>query len=455
MKNRNQKNTTVEKTGNTRVFKFNRSLGVIAFAIALVMFNTAFSQKDELLKSKDITVLNSTAKSLMEKPETQPKALQLLKRAESVKPNFETSMLLGDLYAKMGDGGKAISNYESAASHDPKSGEPQYKIGNVYQRSTNVDMALDHYNKSVTTDPKLALAWKEIGEMQYAKKNGAEAVKAQEQYISLVHASDEDVVRMAFYYFMAKDFTKAGETFKKAYDRGAVQGTALRYYALTLNEQNDLVLGQKIFDEYLQQAKPETVSASDYALYAKMLTESKQDSLAIIAIDKSLAIDSTQITLRQTKAEALYKGKRYTEAVAAYDKLMASRTKPAASDLFGLGRSLYYSENYQRADTTFRKLIEAQPTVAPVYLWAARTNANLDPESTAGLAKPFYEKVIELGQATPDKSKADLKEAYQYLGYYHLLKKEIALSKANWEKVLVIDPQNEQAQNALKLIKKG
>ncbi len=76
----------------------------------------------------------------------------------------------------------------------------------------------------------------------------------------------------------------------------------------------------------------------------------------------------------------------------------------------------------------------------------------MDPESEQGLAKPYYEKTIEVILAKPEQDDSDKKvlvEAYSYLSYYYYLqydKSKKAEDKANVksyaEKVLQIDPEN-------------
>ncbi|HMI77977.1 MAG TPA: hypothetical protein VK484_04250, partial [Ferruginibacter sp.] len=157
-----------------------------------------------------------------------------------------------------------------------------------------------------------------------------------------------------------------------------------------------------------------------------------------------------------------FKLKKYKEAIAAYDSLKVQKTKLASADLYTVGRAYYFDSQsdtldaarqtmqLQKADSSFQKLIESQPNMTVSYIWAARTKVSLDPESENGLAKPFYEKLIEKALPTPDKNKNDLIEAYSYLGYYHFIKGERSVAKTNYEKVLALDPANERAKVAIK-----
>ena len=87
----------------------------------------------------------------------------------------------------------------------------------------------------------------------------------------------------------------------------------------------------------------------------------------------------------------------------------------------------------------------------------ARANSNLDPEATKGLAKPFYEKTVEICLAKNDpRYNPVLIECYSYLGFYHLVAgeksksaSEYETSKGYWNKILKIEPGNSTALKAL------
>ena len=112
-------------------------------------------------KSKNASVLKAVAQAYLQNDKFTADALTLLQKAKSIeKSDYETYILLGDAYTKQVKGGEAVSAFETAATLDPKSGTPQYKIGVVYQRSKNLSSAEEHYNKAIADDPNYALAYK-------------------------------------------------------------------------------------------------------------------------------------------------------------------------------------------------------------------------------------------------------------------------------------------------------
>jgi len=89
----------------------------------------------------------------------------------------------------------------------------------------------------------------------------------------------------------------------------------------------------------------------------------------------------------------------------------------------------------------------------PAYLFRARVYSNLDPDTKEGLAKPHYEKLIEKANLDPVKYAKDILEGYNYLGYYYLVNKQYCESLDYWDKIVTLDPANENAASALKDLK--
>ena len=412
-----------------------------------------FDKALSMSKSKNKVVLQAIAESYLTGDKLASEALSLLLKAKSLDDHDpETFLLLGDAYLAQNDGGLAVSSYERAASLNTALAKPYYKIGLVYLRSRNFSASQEAFNKAIEIDPAYTLAYKEQGELYYQMKEGAKAVKAYETYLSLTENPEANKLRYAFILFMAKDFAKANQVFDKLVQKPDVTPVTLRYYAFSLYEAGNYSRSQKIFDQYFTLIPEQKIEASDYGYYGKLLLKENKDSLASINLQKSLSLESNQPEILQLQAETYFKSKKYTEAIASYKQLMASRTKPISQDYYTIGRAYYLNKQFESADTIFQKLIGLQPTMTVGYLWEARVKSNLDPESENGLAKPYYEQLIEKALANPEKSKNDLLEAYSYLGYYHFLKQELQVSKSYWQKVLQLNPDDEKAEEALQAI---
>jgi tetratricopeptide (TPR) repeat protein len=104
------------------------------------------------------------------------------------------------------------------------------------------------------------------------------------------------------------------------------------------------------------------------------------------------------------------------------------------------------------ADSTFKKITELAPTSFLGYFWLARTNSMIDPEATQGLAKPYYEKVIEVVLDQAERYKTQLTESYRYLGYYYYMQAEALIKKNNKN---ILNKAEEELLTAQSFFSKG
>jgi Flp pilus assembly protein TadD len=406
-----------------------------------------------LTKTKNVEDVKALAAAYLADEHYASEALTLLKKVKSSgTTDSDIDLLLGDAYALQKNAGLAISNYENAAALDAGSAKPLYKIAMIYVLSKTDDIALDYLKKTTSLDPDYAPAFKELGDLHYLMKHGEESVKAYERYLALTENPELGQMRYAFALFMTKDFSKAIDVFKNVINRKEGGNVALRYYGFSLFEAGDTQSAKTIFENYFSKAQPKEIEAIDYTYFGKTLLKLNEDSLAAMNFEKSLNLEKGQTSVVQLLAETQFKMKHYEKSITSYRELMKLRKKPMAQDYYSIGRAQYFTRHYESADSAFVRLTELQPNLAVGYLWLARAKSNLDPESEQGLAKPFYDKYIEMASATPDKSKNELIEAYSYLGYYYFLKNDKVQSKACWQKVIGFNPKDEKAIEALKAI---
>ena len=411
-----------------------------------------FDKALSLSKSRNIAVLQAIGEAYLEGKHTKDALDILLKASTLDNQDASTLALLGDAYLQENNGGLAVTSYEKASAANSKSARPHYKIGLVYLRSKNFAAAQAALMKAVEVDPGYTLAYKELGELFYQLKQGDKAVSYYEKYLALTSKPDTGKLRYAFFLFMAKEFARANEVFKELVEKEDVSSITLRFYAVSLFEAGDYQQSRSLFERYFAKAGADDLEASDYAYFGKLMLKQNEDSLAIENLKKSIALERKQPDILQLLAETYFKAKKYPEAISAYVQLIELKGKASSQDYYSLGRAYYFNKQYELADTIFQKLIEMQPNMTVGYLWEARAKSNLDPESENGLAKPYYEKVIEKASTNPEKNKNDLLEAYSYLGYYHFLKQEMQLSKSYWQKVIALNPDDAKAREALKTL---
>ena len=136
-------------------------------------------------------------------------------------------------------------------------------------------------------------------------------------------------------------------------------------------------------------------------------------------------------------------------------KYYNANEKSTNVDLFNWGIAWFQSGNFQKSDSVFRIYSEKYPDQDFGYYWRARSSAAIDSSMEQGLAVPHYLKVVEIGEAdTTMKSKKHLVESYGYLaGYEANQNKNYEAAIEYFEKLLQLDPDNEQAKKYVKILK--
>ena len=227
----------------------------------------------------------------------------------------------------------------------------------------------------------------------------------------------------------------------------------------------------------------EKMIATDYEYYGRLLSLNGNDSLAIIQFTKAYQLDSANVGVLDNMAKSYEKLKDYAMAIKSYNTFISISGKQSSATVFSIGKnflllaashdspndSLVKDSLLNEATKAFTKVVELSPNSYLGYLWSARAQAQLDPETVLGLAKSNYESCLTLLEAKNqvEKYKLEIVEARRYLGYYYYLASEKAktakdlsltetnkiTSKEHWQKLLIIDPENETAKKALEAIK--
>jgi len=412
----------------------------------------------QLSKSKKVPVLKAVAEAYLTQPQRAGEAVALLLKAKSIKDDAEVEILLGDAYLAQNQAGSAVSAYENAAAMDTKNGEPLYKIGMIYTR-VNPPMAQQSFEKAVAVDPEYTYAYDELADIYYQQKEADKAVAAAEKFRQLSSDPEKIKMRLAFIYVMQGEYAKGNQLFNELVTKENVKPVVYRYYIKSLQatkDSTDSMMSAQVSERFLATAKPEDITPKDYIELGKLYIAMGNDSVGEIQLTKAVALDSKSPEATQAQAEIYYKNKKYREAAEAYKRLVAVKEKPSPNEYLNMARAYSLTEQYPQADTVYTQLVEQYPTNIQVAVEAARVKANIDSTQEEGLAKPLYEKILELANAAPDKNKIFIIEAYKYLGsYYAISEGNLAKGKEYFQKVLALNPNDPQAKQVLEAIRQG
>lgn len=128
------------------------------------------------------------------------------------------------------------------------------------------------------------------------------------------------------------------------------------------------------------------------------------------------------------------------------DELNGTEKKEVISKMF---------EVYKTIETKYPKWENLHYVL---YTHARWTYAYFDPENEQGLAEPYYHQLYDFllnNKELSDQEKAMMVEACQYEASYNYFQKHnVKEARMWWSRILIYDPDNENAKNALAKIKK-
>lgn len=452
----------------------------------------AMFYKAATLGAKNAEVLRETAESYIYAPNKNlDEAIKLLN--EAIKLDAKNPMnyiLLGDAQLEKNptDGSTPIKSYQKASELNPKSTLGILREGKLYQRGRNYNLALDLYKKAIGIDPNFAPAYREIAEVYMMAGQAKNAIENWKKYLEL-NNSDYARYRYMTALYNNKQYKEAieeGENLKK---KGYSDQSKIVYIERLLGYSYDMVgtkgdttsysKGINSMNKFFEMAGPEFKFLSDdYKHKGALLSKLGKDSLGTVELEKGIALDPTgNCELWAEVARIWTKAKNYPKSITAWEKRMGCTKAMTGQDYFELGRAYYFAGNakmkeaatikdakakaakemeanpfYVKADSSFSKLIQMSPSFAAGYFWRGRSSSQLDPTTTTGLAKPYYEKALELTKPEEKTGtyKTNVIEAYEYLGYYYMVKnnnKPNPDSEKYFNEVKTIDPANEKAKN--------
>lgn len=424
------------------------------------------SQIKDLLKpyKKDAKVLTAVGRAYLDAKDTE-KAIAYADQAIARDKKYgDAYVLKGDVAASLDNGGEASMWFEQAVLAEPtnpngyrryaqvnskvnpagsvakleelRAAVPDYPVdiisAEIYDKAGNLDKAIEYYGK-VSLDKMEDYQLASYGTDLFLKGNFDKSLEVA-QYGAKKFPRNAGLNRLTFF-----------------------NSTNLKNYSVALDA------ADKLFNA----SDSAKISEHDYLYlgYANMGAEKYQP--AIEAFNKCLenaSDEGNRADALKNLAEAYQKNGDFANGVDSYQKYLDVKKDRTANDYNSLAQ-MYVTESEKaegdakrelimKADGVYADMVEKFPSVADFStVQRAHLAFTLDPDSKEGLAKPHYEKLIEIIKGHTEKGERDdarLLEAYRYLGAYYLITlNDAASAKPYWESILQIDPENAIAKQAL------
>ena len=459
---------------DSAAFYFNRAAGSTPFGqvaagralLAKGEVGPAESQFDAAVKatkSRDVKVLTMIAQAYGESnSKNMGKAQTYVTAAQTANKGKVDPMLMvarGDIFLHSDQGGgEAMTSYDQATAANPSYAQAYYKKGVLNVRSRNFNAARESLNKAIELDPNYAPAYRELADMYYYAGQYDLALSTFQKYTGLAEKSANTDAQYASFLYLTKKYPEALVEVNKVLQTDSKNLTMNRLRPYLLYETGDFAGAATAMDTYMKTVPADKIIPEDYSYQGRILARAGKPEEGIAVLNKAIAAQpdpAKQGELQDALATAYIAKKDYKSAISVYKKKLTGG-KGDLTDQFRLATAFSGNKQYTQADSVYGIILTARPTYAPGYLARANTNASLDPEAKQGLARPHYEKYIELSKAEgadPAKFRQGLVEAYGYLGVYNFQKGDKTAALGNFEQVLALDPSNKGAQNNIDILK--
>lgn len=381
-------------------------------------------------------------------------AEEAVKRGANVADGY---LLLGDIEVLKDDGGAAATYYNQATQMDPKNPQGYIKYANIY-RKRHPELSVEMLEKLRTVVPDYPVD-AEAGHFFYSANKFDKALTYFNK-VSLDKFNDQYLTEFATAAYLTSDVKKCLEVASFGVNKEPRNAAFNRLTFYGYTDLKDYPKALKYADALFNNSDSAKLSARDYQYYGYAFMGNKDYDNAITQFNKALEINPELNDVNKQLSDAYMAKGDFDKGLSYYDAYLKKVEKPTVADLDGLAK--LYAEQADKAtgeakttalknaDRVYGELGDNYPNnLSYVSIMRARLNSMLDPETTQGLAKPYYEKYIELTlKENPDNQKL-LLEPYRYLGYYYFQKNERTQSDVYWKKILEIDPTDETAKQAL------
>jgi len=431
-------------------------------------------------------------------------ALPLIREAIKIdNKNRDVYLIAGDIYILMNDGSKAISYYNQAQFADPQSPTANMKIGNIYVKGRAYQAAIPYFEQAIELNANYAPAYRELGQVYLLYQRFDQAKEYFKKYLDLTAGNIPAKTKYVNALFYAKDYEGVIKTVEEifAIDDSRTYMNRIAAYSCYEKTPPDYDKAYAYMETLFKSLAPERLIQKDYLYAARILTKKNQNypkmledlnvlkkqleiekmkstsgtaaekskakanvdelnnkitkmqaditkangdlDVAYIAYGKALAMKPEDKNLINEIANSYAINKRYSNSAKLLSKLIDSNTA-SADDQMKVGRAYYNGDDFKTADSAFSTIIKRNPEYVPAYLWNARTYSRMDPDSKMGLAKPKFEKVVEVAKSDSLKWQNEMMEAFGYLGYYHMLNEYWGRSKDYYNRMINLDPNNKE-----------
>jgi len=365
--------------------------------------------------------------------------------------------------------GDAAGQYETAIvtaqeAGLPVSPEAYVKYANVYFR-VNPKFAINKLEELNAAMPNSALAQRELAEKYYDNNQLTMAAEQYAKYMNNPNHFQKDEQRFSGLLFFGKKYDQSLEIARKVLEKdpGNIYMQRMVMYNLNALERYEEALPTA--ERFFKTAPADKKNFKDYDTYGEILCALKRGPEAVKIYEEAVALYPDKTELLPALSSAYSDAEQHDKAAQAMQKFIEIGN-PSTNDYYILARRyMNYGltlpegspERAEAADNGI-KAVDIAIAKAPSNGTLYRTKAQLfqvkDGEPNAGAADAYTEMMNAYEKAGQAAERKDaFKAAYMYLGMYYAKNDDKAKARDAYEKVLELDPSNDDLRNYLKTFK--
>jgi tetratricopeptide (TPR) repeat protein len=379
----------------------------------------------------------------------------------------------GDMLVAEEKNGEAAGKYEQAIYFDPTNTVAALKYAEVYAL-INEEAAIAKVTPVIAAHPDYTVAYRTLGRVYNSVGKYKSAIESFVKYYGDGQCDSEDLPRLASAYYFTDQFAQSVVLLDQALAKDSMNFVLNRLRMYNAAKTKD-PLGVSIATRFFS-IQGSTFIDKDYAAYATILADAGKFPEALEQYNKVLASSAAKPETYKELATLYSQMKDHAKAAETTQKyidMVGGIDVAEGADYYSMGRSWYlaaqsiakdstdagkllYKDYLVKADTAFGTVCIKSPESHIGNLWRGNANAALDPETTLGLAKPFYEKSLALlqkkldnGTAMTNSMRKDMITIYRYLAWFYYVKldKDNAILYCN--KILELAPDNVDAKSLI------
>mgnify|MGYP001440931369 CR=1 FL=1 len=414
---------SLAKDGNNPELKNRNEDAVANVAAAVKLLDEAVATAP----AKDPLILIEAAEAYIHyENKDLDKAKLLLDKANAIDPkNVEVNILYGEIYGNLSNATLAAEYFNKAQELDPKSARAIVSKGRLYYNSTNYDAAAEEFDRAIKLDSAYAPAYSAVAYAYLKQGKLAKAKEAAKKYLDLSKNNCSARIFYASLLYASKSYQEALDELALVSQRCDSNNIKmLRIQAYSNYEADKYPEGIAVMEHLFRIVPADKRIIQDFEFYGKLLIKTDKDSLGIEQLLKAYALDPTRADLLSEISNAWFKLKNYPNAILYMQQKITLGKDIKVADYYLLGRANYFIGQYHSADSAFMKVNEITPTYAGGWLWRADVSSNIDSTGKDSLAKPFYDKYIQIADSDSvniSKYQSGLIRAYSYMASYYLL----------------------------------